>query len=59
MQRAVASGNWSDPHCTDVYRQAAWNLVHLLRESDRRDEADAVAEEAARQLELSHTRSLE
>ncbi|MGI6461475.1 MAG: hypothetical protein ACOX5J_15535 [Candidatus Hydrogenedentales bacterium] len=59
MRLAVTAGNLSDPHCTDVYRQAAWNLVHLLRESDRRDEADAVAEEAARHLELSHGPLLE
>ncbi len=50
MRLAVAAGDVAGPQAGDVYRQATLSLVHLLRESGRRDEADAVAEEAARQL---------
>ena len=50
MRLAVGAGDVARAEAGDVYRQAAWSLAQLLREADRRDEADAVAEEAAREL---------
>lgn len=50
MRRIAATQEPLDGQSTDLYRQAALNLVQMLRQSGNREEADAVAEEASRQL---------
>jgi hypothetical protein len=50
MQRIAGAGTLRDAQLCDFYRQAALNLVHMLRESGRREEADVVAEEAEKHL---------
>jgi hypothetical protein len=50
MERIAGAGMLGDAQSRDFYRQAALNLVQMLRASGRREEADAVAEEAKEQL---------
>ncbi|MEA3364787.1 MAG: hypothetical protein U9Q79_04020, partial [Candidatus Hydrogenedentes bacterium] len=50
MRRIAGAGTLRDVQLCDFYRQAALNLVQMLRESGRREEADVVAEEAKKHL---------
>ncbi|MFO7976740.1 MAG: hypothetical protein R6V12_19170 [Candidatus Hydrogenedentota bacterium] len=50
MQRVAGAEASRKGQWRDFYRQAALNLVQTLRESGKREEADAIAEEAEKQL---------
>lgn len=50
MERIAGAGMLGDAPSRDFYRQAALNLVQMLRASGRREEAEALAEDAEKQL---------
>ena len=51
MRRAARAGDSLGARAEDVYRQAGLNLVHMLREAGKREQANAAAKEIEEQLQ--------